>query len=178
MNVRRICTMSKVTRTTAPTVTEEDIDDASVSQLEGSLPDEGLIDLLDNPFIYAIHGKRIFYTKDFYIAMYKKVHDEKMTAIQAYEALGFPVARLGTERARQAAKNAMAKAEKNELFTTDPASYDGSIPLEQMGPLNPSELCAYLTARCTYLESLVEAQKKIPSILAEMSISSRNPARK
>ena len=167
--------MSKITRTAAPEIAEEGIDDASVSQLEGSLPDPEMLDLLDNEYVRVIHGSRIFYTKDFYVAMYKRVHDQKMTACQAYESLGFSVARLGAERARQAAKNAQAKADANKLFTEDPASYDGTIPLEQMGPLNPQERCAYLTARCLYLESMVEAQKKIPSILAEMYTSSKKP---
>jgi hypothetical protein len=41
-----------------------------------------------------------------------------------------------------------------------------------MGNLAPEEEIAYLKARNMYLEELIEAQKKIPSLLAEMFTSS------
>ena len=126
-----------------------------------------LNDLLDNPFVEAVHGSRIYYKKDFYIAMYKLIHDEGKTSAEAYEQLGFKVADLGRTRAEQAGKNAMAKARENTLFTVDPASYDGSVPLSKMGNLSHEEEHAYLLARTIYLEAVIEAQKKIPSVLEE-----------
>ena len=68
----------------------------------------------------------------------------------------------------------MQMARENRLFTVAPSSYDGSVPREEMGKLAPEEELAYLKARNMYLERIVEAQKKIPSLLEEMYMSS-NP---
>ena len=132
-----------------------------------------MILLMDNVYVANIHHQKIFYTKDFYIAMYKRIHDEKMTYVQAYESLGFSVAQLGKTRAEQAGKKAMEKARQNKLFTVDPANYDGSQPMDEMPALNPEEQMAYMKARIIYLESLVEAQKKIPFILEDAYTSLR-----
>ena len=69
-------------------------------------PDSDLLFILDNPYVKNVHQQKIFYTKDFYIAMYKLIHDQKKTYVEAYEALGFDVSRLGRSRAEQAGKNA------------------------------------------------------------------------
>ena len=43
------------------------------------LPPEELVPFLDNPFMADFHGSTIVYSKDFYVAMYKKIHDDGMT---------------------------------------------------------------------------------------------------
>lgn len=108
-----------------------------------------------------------FYSKDFDIAMYKKIHDEGMTYIQAYNALGFDTNVLGEDRANAAGKRVMQKAKDNKLFTIDASNYDGSVSMEQMGTLSPEEERAYLKARNHYLEEMLLAQKKIRSELEE-----------
>lgn len=136
------------------------------------LPPDEIVPFLDNPFLETFHGHTIVYHKDFYVAMYKKIHDEGMTYVEAYNALGFDTKILGENRANSAGKRVMQMAAENRLFTTDPTNYDGSVPPEDMGNLAPEEELAYLKARNLYLEELVEAQKKIPSLLEEMYTSS------
>lgn len=123
---------------------------------------------LDNPFVSEIHGNRIFYTNEFYVAMAKRIHDEQMTYEDAYESLGFHVSDLGINRAQQAGKNAMEKFKQGK-FIPKPGSYDGSIPLDQMPEMSTEEENAYLKARVIYLEAMNEVQKKIQSILEESS---------
>lgn len=130
-------------------------------------PDE-IVPFLDNPFVDDFHGHALVYSKDFYVALYKKIHDEGMTYVEAYNALGFDTKILGENRANSIGKRVMKLAAKNRLFTVDPANYDGSVPREEMGNLSPEEEIAYLKARNLYLESIIEAQKKIPSILEDV----------
>ena len=130
-------------------------------------PDDRIIPFLDNEFVTGFKENRLYYSKDFDVAMYKKIHDEGMTYVQAYNALGFDTDILGTDRANAAGKRVMEKARDNRLFTADPASYDGSVPPEQMGRLSPEEERAYLKARTHYLEEMLAAQKKIRSGLGE-----------
>ena len=146
--------------------------DTHVNDIE--LPPDEIVPFLDNPFLDTFHGHTIVYSKDFYVAMYKNIHDEKMTYVEAYNALGFDTKVLGENRANSAGKRVMQMARENRLFTVDPSSYDGSVPREEMGKLAPEEELAYLKARNMYLERIVEAQKKIPSLLEEMYMSS-NP---
>lgn len=138
------------------------------------LPPDEIVPFLDNPFLDTFHGHTIVYHKEFYVAMYKKIHDEGMTYVEAYNALGFDTKILGENRANSAGKRVMQMARENKLFTVDPSNYDGSVPREEMGDLAPEEEIAYLKARNMYLEELVEAQKKIPSLLAEMFTSSKS----
>ena len=129
-------------------------------------PDE-IIPFLDNPFVDDFHGHAFKYSKDFYVALYKKIHDENMTYVEAYNALGFDTKILGENRACSIGKRVMKMAAENRLFTVDPAYYDGSVPREEMGNLSPEEELAYFKARNIYLEALIEAQKKIPFLLEE-----------
>ncbi|MCQ2501277.1 MAG: hypothetical protein MJ117_08030 [Lachnospiraceae bacterium] len=133
-------------------------------------PDDKIIPFLDNPFVTGFKGERLFYSKDFDVAMYKKITEEKMTYVQAYNALGFDTEILGTDRANAAGKRVMEKARNNKLFTIDETSYDGSVPLDQMGNMSPEEERAYLKARTRYLEEMIIAQKKIRSALEEFYI--------
>lgn len=134
-------------------------------------PPSELKPFLDNPFLKDFHGNNIIYTKDFYIAMYKKISEEHMTYVEAYNSLGFDTLILGTDRANAAGKRAMRMAEERRLFVVDPSSYEGSVPREAMGTMSPEEELAYLKARNAYLEELVEAQKKVPFELAEIFTS-------
>lgn len=157
---------------------EIEITEENAGCVLSKIDDGKLIPYLDNPYVKGIHGTRIFYTKDFYVAMYKRIHDEKMSYEEAYESLGFKVSELGLNRARQAGKNTMEKAKADKLFSVNPASYDGSIPLEQMPKLTQEEEIAQLKARVIYLEATNEIQKKIRSILAENYTSSKKKAGK
>lgn len=154
---------------------EKPVSDAQ-KENEGSqqsdLPDvvTELVPYLDNDYVKEIRGNRIFYRPDFYVAMYKRIHDENMSYVEAYESLGFDCKVLGKTRAEQAGKNTMEKARQNKLFPTDPESYDGSVPLKELPHLSTEEMLAYTTKRIIYLEAMVEAQKKIPFVLAESCI--------
>ena len=148
---------------------------AETGDMDPAIPDQVLQRYLDNEFVDKIAGNRIFYTKAFFPAMYRKIHDEGMSYVEAYESLGFKISELGKNRAEQAGKKTMDKAEKDQLYTVDLRNYDGSIPLDEMPSMTMAEELAYLQSRVIYLEALVEAQKKIRSILADSSISlSRN----
>ena len=155
-----------------PEETELSMDGAINSGVDELPPDE-IVPFLDNPFLDTFHGHTIVYHKDFYVAMYKKIHDEGMTYVEAYNALGFDTRILGENRANSVGKRVMRMAEQNKLFTVSPANYDGTVPPEKMGDLAPAEKLAYLEARNAYLEEVVEAQKKIPSLLEEIYTSSK-----
>ena len=134
-------------------------------------PDEKIIPFLDNPFVAGFKEDRLFYSKDFDVAMYKKIHDEGMAYVDAYNALGFDTNVLGENRANAAGKRVMEKARDHKLFTIDESSYDGSVPMEEMGKLSPEEERAYLRARNHYLEEMLVTQKKMESDLAEFITS-------
>lgn len=140
---------------------------------EAALPLKVLERYLDNnEFVIDVRENRFVYSKDFYIAMYKKIHDEHMTYIQAYTALGFDTKVLGENRALSAGKRAVQMANEHKLFTVDPSNYDGSVSMENMGNLNKDEQIAYLKARVAYFEEAVSLQKKILSELTDKRISS------
>ncbi len=139
-------------------------------------PSEKIRPFLDNPFLKDFRGYDMIYTKDFYVALYKKIMEEHMTYVDAYNSLGFSTAVLGENRANAAGKRAVQMAKEERLFAVDPSSYDGSVPREAMGSMSPQEEMAYLKARNAYLEELVAAQKKLRSELADTTISS-NPKR-
>ncbi len=122
-------------------------------------PSEKIRPFLDNPFLKDFRGDDMIYTKDFYVALYKKIMEEHMTYVDAYNSLGFSTAVLGENRANAAGKRAVQMAKEERLFAVDPSSYDGSVPREAMGSMSPQEELAYLKARNAYLEELVAAQK-------------------
>ena len=137
-------------------------------------PDEKIIPFLDNQFVTGFNGDKLYYSKDFDVAMYKKIHDEGMTYVEAYNALGFDTEILGENRANSAGRRVMEKAREHRLFTVDESNYDGSVPMEEMGDLTPEEEMAYLKARNHYLEEMLLAQKKMESDLAEFITSWKN----
>ena len=101
-------------------------------------PTDVIKPFLDNPFLKDFRGDDIIYTKDFYVAMYKKISEEHMTYVAAYNSLGFSTAVLGENRANSAGKRAVQMAREDRLFTVDPSSYDGSVPREAMGAMSPA----------------------------------------
>ena len=133
---------------------------------------EAIYKATDNDFVEDLNGSRLIYTKDFYIALHKKL-EAGMGAVEAYKSLGFDVNALGKERAYAAAQRAKAM-EIDDMYTIDPSNYDGSATREMMGDLTPQEELAYLKARNIYLEELVEIQKKMPSELEEIITSLTN----
>lgn len=133
---------------------------------------EAIYKATDNDFVEDLNGSRLIYTKDFYIALHKKL-EASMGAVEAYKSLGFDVNALGKERAYAAAQRAKAM-EIDDMYTIDPSNYDGSATREMMGDLTPQEELAYLKARNIYLEELVELQKKMPSELEEIITSLTN----
>ena len=133
---------------------------------------EAIYKATDNDFVEDLNGSRLIYTKDFYIALHKKL-EAGMGAVEAYKSLGFDVNALGKERAYAAAQRAKAM-EIDDMYTIDPSNYDGSATREMMGDLTPQEELAYLKARDIYLEELVELQKKMPSELEEIITSLTN----
>lgn len=155
-----------------------DINDDNAGTVLSPIDDQRLVPYLDNPFVKGIHGNRIFYKKEFYIAMYKLITDEKKTYVEAYEHLGFKVSDLGESRAQQAGKNAVERAKTGTLFAVSPCAYDGSIPLDKMPELDAQEEIAMLKARVIYLETMNEIQKKIPFILAESCMSSKRSSQR
>lgn len=128
---------------------------------------DAIIKASDNEFVAELDLEKckIIYTKDFYIALYKKL-ELGLNPVEAYESLGFNTKELGTNRAYNAARHAKERVSKTG-YTVDPANYDGSVPRELMGDLTPAEEVAYLRARNIYLESIIEAQKKMPELLQE-----------
>ena len=130
-------------------------------------PDDKIIPFLDNTFVTGFKEDRLYYSKDFDVAMYKKIYDEKMTYVEAYNALGFDTKILGENRANAAGKRVMEKARAHKLFTMDETSYDGSVSMEEMGQLTPEEERAYLKARTHYLEEMLLTQKKMQSELED-----------
>ena len=128
-------------------------------------------DQLENEFVADYRKGRIIYSKDFYVALYKKIQ-EGMTYVQAFEALGFSTKVLGTDRANACGKRAVQMAKEGTLNTVDPSSYDGSVPMEKMGKMTPEEEMAYLKARNIYLETIFEIKKKTLSELLEKPVSS------
>ncbi len=135
---------------------------------------DDIIKASDNEFVADIdlEKKKIFYKKDFYMAMNKLLEAGK-SPVEAYQALGFDVKKLGEDRAYTAAKRTKEMAKAGKLNSVDSSSYDGSIPIEKMGELSLEEQIAYLKARNAWLESMVEYKKKLPSILEEIYMSSK-----
>ena len=65
-------------------------------------------------YVSAVHGDKIYYTKEFYRAMYDAVHNGK-GAVDAYASLGFDVRELGEDRAFAAARRAEQMSETGSL---------------------------------------------------------------
>lgn len=126
------------------------------------LPPEKYWPTLDNKFVEDYRNGKFIYSKDFYVALYKKI-DSGMTYVEAYKALGFDISVLGEDRANACGKRAVQMAKEGKLNTCDPSTYDGSVAEEDMGPMTDAERYAYLQARVKYLQSLYDLKKKFLS---------------
>lgn len=134
-------------------------------------PPREIWDQLENEFVADYRKGKIIYSKDFYVALYKKIQEGK-TYVQAFEALGFSTKVLGADRANACGKRAVQMAKEGKLNTVDPSAYDGSVPMEKMGTMTPEEEFAYLKARNIYLETVFEIKKKTLSELLGRPASS------
>ena len=152
----------KKNKSTYPSSIKQDEKERFLSNLK-TLDDNDFLDEVD------IENCKLIYSKDFYVTMAKLLKNGS-TPLEAYEALGFSVELFGENRAYQAAHKAKELAKK-ENYGISPSDYDGSIERSKMGDLSPEEEAAYLKARVMYLEKMIEFQKKIPSLLADMNIS-------
>lgn len=112
-----------------------------------------------NTYIKDVQDNKIIYKTEFYLTMYQLMEKKGLTAVQAYEKLGFPVDKLGENRANACGKRAREMAADGSF--ADPAKYDGSIPRERLGDLTPEEEAAYYKARTAYLEALIDLEKKL-----------------
>lgn len=147
-------------------------DDRTGTEVSG-ITGEDLDRLLDNPFVESFSGGRITYSRDFNVAMHKRL-EAGMTCVEAYTDLGFDVAVLGENRANAVGRRVRKLAASGRLNAREAGCYDGSVPREEMGELASDEELAYLRARTAYLEAMVEAQKKLPSLLAGTRTSWRH----
>lgn len=82
-------------------------------------------------YVSAVHGDKIYYTKEFYRAMYDAVHSGK-GAVDAYASLGFDVRELGEDRAFAAARRAEQMSETGFAKMTD---FDGTRARSEYGKL-------------------------------------------
>lgn len=125
-------------------------------------------------YVSAVHGNKIYYTKEFYRAMYDAVHNGK-GAVDAYASLGFDVRELGEDRAFAAARRAEQMSETGFAKMTD---FDGTRPRSAYGKLTPDEEIAYYKARNLYLEMLIKLEKKKQFELEARRIMSQAPKTK
>ena len=108
----------------------------------------------------------IYYTDEFYEAMYEKTGREGLTAVEAYNALGFDTQALTEARAFSARARAIQKMEKKKAFAKNPAAYDSDTTFEQMmskyinGEMDRDDLYANMASRLIVLESLQKGLKK------------------
>ncbi len=129
----------------------------------------------DNEYVrdFDDYSGKFTYTKRFYIDMYDLISKGKSYA-EAYDALGFDSAVLGKNRANSAGKRAVAMAKNGTLHKVSPDNYDGSKPEGFYEFSTSEEELAYYKARTLYLNTVIEVQKKIPSVLQEIRTSSKS----
>ncbi len=108
----------------------------------------------------------LVYTEEFYKLMAEKMTEGNMTAVEAYESLGFDTKILSEARANCAGTRAMQKRFKIKLFEKNPAEFNSRTTFEEMvlkctrGEMTPDELYANMAARLILLESEVDILKK------------------
>lgn len=127
---------------------------------------------VNNKYVRSISkGGNIYYTDDFYSDMYHKMKVERMTAVNAYAALGFNIEMLSEARAMSAGTRAIQRMEKKAPFANNIADYDSSKPFEEMmrsyinGNIKKEDLYANMAARLIYLEEMHKVLKKTASQL-------------
>ena len=115
----------------------------------------------------------IYYTDEFYEAMYKKTEQENLSSVEAYNSLGFDTQILTEARAHAARIRAIRKREKKKAFEKNPAAYDSDTTFEQMmerytkGEMSRDDLYANMAARLIVLEEIHKGLKKTISSFPE-----------
>lgn len=117
--------------------------------------------LKDNRYVKGItNDNGIMYTDEFYALLYRKLESGD-TSIKAYSSFGFDTNILGENRAYAACKRAKEKAvepKKNIKYV------NGTVPMNEMGPMTPEEELTYLRSRVHVLENMLDCKKKRPDI--------------
>ena len=128
---------------------------------------ESLSAYANHPYVRIIaNNGNIYYTEEFYSAMYEKIKGENMTYVEAYNALGFDTAVLTEARANSAGTRAVKMMEKKKLFEKSPADFDSDTTFEEMvkkcvsGEMTRDELYANMAARLIVLEEMNKTLKK------------------
>ena len=122
-------------------------------------------------YVASVHGDKIYYTDEFYRALYDALHAVK-NPVEAYKDLGFNVEELGENRAFAAAQRAEKKAEDGFVNMDE---FDGTKPRSAYGKLTPDQEIAYFKARNLYLEMLIRIEKKKQFELEMSRIRSQTP---
>lgn len=117
-----------------------------------------IFEALGNDYVDAFRKGHLVYTRKFYQDLYRHIHDDGMTYVQAYAAMGLDVDALGSDRANSAGKRAVSMANDGSLFKVSPGEFDGTVPLNEMEKkgLDQEHMAAYLEARCLYLEAAMD----------------------
>lgn len=108
----------------------------------------------------------LYYTDDFYSAMYEKITRDGMNYVEAYNALGFDTSVLTEARANCAGARAVKKMANKRFFEKNPADYDSDTSFEEMikkcarGEMSRDDLYANMAARLIVLETMNNTLKK------------------
>ncbi len=108
----------------------------------------------------------LYYTDEFYSAMYEKISQDGMNYVEAYNALGFDTNVLTEARANSAGTRAVKKMSNKKFFEKNPADYDSDTSFEEMmrkcanGEMSRDDLYANMAARLIVLETMNNALKK------------------
>ena len=140
-------------------------------EMNRAIPD-GIAAYANHPYVKTIaKNGDIYYTDEFYAAMYEKITKESMTYVEAYNALGFDTSVLTEDRAYSAGKRAVQRARNRRAFERNPAEFDSDTPFEEMmsrylnGSMTREELYANMAARLIVLEEIHKELKKTISSL-------------
>lgn len=125
-------------------------------------------------YITSVTETQIRYTRLFFIQMHRLAAEKGMTASQAYTELGFNIGITGKERAQQAMRKAMKKAETGELLRRNPGEYQGNLAVtddlfQTLDQMNDTEEIAQLKAMVLYYSELAQAQKKTLTAFRDMT---------
>ena len=114
-----------------------------------------------HPYVRTVASNGdLYYTDEFYSAMYEKITRDGMTYVEAYNALGFNTAILTEARANAAGTRAVKMIQKKKLFEKNIADYDSDTPFDEMvrkclaGEMTRDELYANMAARIIVLEEV------------------------
>ena len=140
-------------------------------EMNRAIPD-GIMAYAGHPYVKTIaKNGDIYYTDEFYAAMYEKITKESMTYVEAYNALGFDTSILTEDRAYSAGKRAVQRARNRRAFERNPAEFDSDTPFDEMmsrylnGSMTREELYANMAARLIVLEEIHKELKKTISSL-------------